>query len=134
MLGSGGIAPTFLTSVLDGGELSASRLCRFTSGTHSIGGWMGPRAGLDAVEERKICCPSQESNPDLPARILFLYRLSYPGFPIIIIIIIIIQFFIYLRAELNSQWPITESARIQTARRQHMTKLQQRGQQNKHKK
>jgi hypothetical protein len=27
----------------------------------------------------------------------------------------IIQFFIYLRAELNSQWPITESARIQTA-------------------
>jgi hypothetical protein len=26
-----------------------------------------------------------------------------------------IQFFIYLRAELNGQWPITESARIQTA-------------------
>jgi hypothetical protein len=52
----------------------------------------------------------------------------------IIIIIIIIQFFIYVRAELNSQWPITESARIQTAIRQHRTKLQQRGQQNKHKK
>jgi hypothetical protein len=34
-----------------------------------------------------------------------------------------IQFFIYLRAELNSQWPITESARIQTtAMRQHRTK------------
>jgi hypothetical protein len=34
-----------------------------------------------------------------------------------------IQFFIYLRAELNSQWPITESARIQTtATRQHGTK------------
>jgi hypothetical protein len=32
---------------------------------------------------------------------------------IIIIIIIIIQFFIYLRAEVNSQWPITESAQIQ---------------------
>jgi hypothetical protein len=29
-----------------------------------------------------------------------------------------IQFFIYLRAELNSQWPIAESARIQTAVRQ----------------
>jgi hypothetical protein len=29
-------------------------------------------------------------------------------------IIIIIQFFIYLRAELNSQWPITESAQLQT--------------------
>jgi hypothetical protein len=46
---------------------------------------------------------------------------------IIIIIIIIIQFFIYLRAELNSQWPITESARIQTetAIRQHRTKKQE---------
>jgi hypothetical protein len=34
-----------------------------------------------------------------------------------------IQFFIYLRAELNSQWPITESARIQTTGiRQHRTK------------
>jgi hypothetical protein len=28
--------------------------------------------------------------------------------------IVIIQFSIYLRAELNSQWPITESARMQT--------------------
>jgi hypothetical protein len=26
-----------------------------------------------------------------------------------------VQFSVYLRAELNSQWPITESARIQTA-------------------
>jgi hypothetical protein len=34
-----------------------------------------------------------------------------------------VQFLIYLRAELNSQWPITESARIQTtAIRQHRTK------------
>jgi hypothetical protein len=41
----------FLTSALDGGELSASRLGRFipTPGTHSIGGWMGTRDGLDAV-------------------------------------------------------------------------------------
>jgi hypothetical protein len=31
----------------------------------------------------------------------------------ITIIIIIIQFYIYLRAEQNSQWPLTESARIQ---------------------
>jgi hypothetical protein len=36
----------FLTSVLDGGELSASRPCRFTPreralGTHWIGGWVG---------------------------------------------------------------------------------------------
>jgi hypothetical protein len=34
-----------------------------------------------------------------------------------------IQFFIYLRAELNSQWPVTKSARIHTtAIRQHRTK------------
>jgi hypothetical protein len=35
-----------------------------------------------------------------------------------------IQFFIYLRAELNSQWPITESARIYitSAKRQQRTK------------
>jgi hypothetical protein len=36
---------------------------------------------------------------------------------------ILIQLFIYLHAELNSQWSITESARIQTtAIRQHRTK------------
>jgi hypothetical protein len=42
---------------------------------------------------------------------------------IIIIFIIIIQFFIYLLTELNSQWPITESVRIETtaAIRQHKT-------------
>jgi hypothetical protein len=33
---------------------------------------------------------------------------------IIIIVVITIKFLIYLRAELNTQWPITESARIQT--------------------
>jgi hypothetical protein len=32
-----------------------------------------------------------------------------------------IKFFIYFRAELNSQWPVTESARIETIR-QHGTK------------
>jgi hypothetical protein len=48
----------FLTSELVG-EWSASRPCRFTSGerdpgTHWIGGWVGPRAGLDAMEKRNI--------------------------------------------------------------------------------
>jgi hypothetical protein len=43
---SGGIAPTFLTSELDGGEWSVSRSGRFTPGmivlcTQWIGGWMG---------------------------------------------------------------------------------------------
>jgi hypothetical protein len=57
-----------LTSVLDGGEWSDSRTGRFTPreralGTHWIGGWMGPRAVLDAVVKRKILSPCQESNP-----------------------------------------------------------------------
>jgi hypothetical protein len=43
-----------LNSALDGGEWSASRPVRFTfreraPGTHWIGGWVGPRAVLDAV-------------------------------------------------------------------------------------
>jgi hypothetical protein len=60
--GSGGVAPPFLTSALDGGEWSASRHGHFTPGerapnTHCIGGWMGTRAGLDALTQRKISCP-----------------------------------------------------------------------------
>jgi hypothetical protein len=59
------------TSALDGGEWSASHPGRFTpreraAGTHWIGGWVGPRAGLDAVVERKIPNPRQESNPRTP--------------------------------------------------------------------
>jgi hypothetical protein len=48
--------------------------------THWKGGWMGPRAGLDVVEKRKILRPYQESNPpnpDCSARSQSLYRLSY---------------------------------------------------------
>jgi len=48
----------FSTSVLDGGEWSASRAGHFTPavrvpGTHWIGGWVSRRAGLDAVAMRK---------------------------------------------------------------------------------
>jgi hypothetical protein len=32
-------------------------------GTHLIGGWVGPRAVLDAVEKRKIQSSRQQSNP-----------------------------------------------------------------------
>jgi hypothetical protein len=49
----------FLTSALDGGELSASRLSHFTTTeraprTHWTGGRVGLRAGLHAVVKRKI--------------------------------------------------------------------------------
>jgi hypothetical protein len=52
-----------LTLTLEKGEWSASRPSRFTTrkrapGTHWIGGWMGLRAGLDAVETRKIPSPT----------------------------------------------------------------------------
>jgi hypothetical protein len=69
----------FLTLALDGGEWSASRHGRFTPGerahgTHWIGGWVGPTAGLDAVAKRKILSLS----PSLPARTQALYRKSKP--------------------------------------------------------
>jgi hypothetical protein len=46
----------FLTSAVVGEEWSASRPGRFTTekgapGTHWIGGWVDPRAGLDDMEK-----------------------------------------------------------------------------------
>jgi hypothetical protein len=35
---------------------------------HWIAGWVGPSAGLDSVEKRKICRPYRESNPGRSAR------------------------------------------------------------------
>jgi hypothetical protein len=68
VLRSGGIAPSVLDSALDGGEWSASCPGRFTPrerapGTHWIGGWVGPRAGEDAVVRRKIPSPYRDSKP-----------------------------------------------------------------------
>jgi hypothetical protein len=75
---SGVICPLILTSTLDGGEWSASRPYRFTPreracSTHSIGGWVGPTASLDAVEKRKIL-HCRESDPGPPAHSPSLYR------------------------------------------------------------
>jgi hypothetical protein len=71
-----------LTSALDGGECSASRPGRFTSretapGTYWIGGWVGPRAVLDAVVKKNIPSPHRESNPRTP--IVLPVPLSYHG-------------------------------------------------------
>jgi hypothetical protein len=56
---SGGIAPPFLTSALDGDEWPVSRSCRFIPGeiapdTHWRGGWVHINADLVAVGKRKI--------------------------------------------------------------------------------
>jgi hypothetical protein len=48
-------------------------------GTHWIGGWVGPRAGLDAGARRKIVCLCRGSNLDRPVRSQTLYCLSYRG-------------------------------------------------------
>jgi hypothetical protein len=55
---SGGIAPRILELDTNRGECSASHPSRFTlreraPGTHWIGGWVGPRTGLDAVVKGK---------------------------------------------------------------------------------
>jgi hypothetical protein len=46
----------FFISALVGGDWSASPSCRFTPGesalgTHWIGGWVNPRAGLNGMEK-----------------------------------------------------------------------------------
>jgi hypothetical protein len=76
----------FLTSALAGGEWSASRPCRLTPGetargTHWIGGWVDPRAGLDDVKRKSLTLPGLELRPlGRPVRRQSLYRLRYPGF------------------------------------------------------
>jgi hypothetical protein len=74
-----------LTSALDGGEWSASYPGRYTpeeraSGTHWIGGWVGPRAGVDDVEKRKfLTLLGLEFRPlGHPTRSQSLYRRRYP--------------------------------------------------------
>jgi hypothetical protein len=71
----------FLISAQVGGEWSASRLDHFIPGerapvTHWIGGWVGPKAGLDDVEKRKfLTLPGLELQPiGLPARSQSLQR------------------------------------------------------------
>jgi hypothetical protein len=58
-----------VASSLAGGEWSVSRHGRFTPGerapgTHWIGGWVGPRAGLDDMEKKKILVPTGTRIPD----------------------------------------------------------------------
>jgi hypothetical protein len=49
------------------------------SGTHWTRGWVSTRAGLNALEKRKITCPCWGSNPGRQTHSPSLYLLSYPG-------------------------------------------------------
>jgi hypothetical protein len=80
------MAPTFLTSALEGFWWSDSGPCRFTPGKQPLyqlcRSFVGPRASLDVTKKRKISCRCQESNIDslavLPV-VWSLYRLRSPG-------------------------------------------------------
>ena len=50
-------------------------------GTNCIGGWVGQSAGLDGCGKSRP--PNDIRSPDRPARSEPLYRLSYPGPPLI---------------------------------------------------
>jgi hypothetical protein len=67
----------FLISALVGGEWSASH-----PGTHWMGGWVGPRADLDDVEERKfvILLGLELRLLGRPACNQSLYRLQYSAY------------------------------------------------------
>jgi hypothetical protein len=47
--------------------------------THWTGGWVGPRAGLDAEATGKNLCPCRGMNPSCPVRSQTPYWLSYRG-------------------------------------------------------
>jgi hypothetical protein len=53
-------------------------------GTHCTGGWVDPRAGLEAEVRGKILCLCRGSNPGRPVCSETLYRLSYPGSPCVL--------------------------------------------------
>jgi hypothetical protein len=67
-MGSGGIAPPVFPLVNGQPQAPATlppggkAACN-----HCMGGWVGSRAGFDAVEYRKVSCPCRKSNSGHPA-------------------------------------------------------------------
>jgi hypothetical protein len=82
----------FLTFALAGGEWAASRPSCFTPGerapgTHWIGGWVDPRAGVGDLEKRKfLTLPGLELQPLSPAHSQSLYPLRYPGSTMLVVL------------------------------------------------
>ena len=78
--GSRGITTLSLTSALDGVDgqrhVPAALPLGKRPGTHCIGGWMGPRAGLEGCGKSH---PTGIRSQDRPARSESLYHLRYPG-------------------------------------------------------
>jgi hypothetical protein len=68
-----------LTSALNGvgcqRHVPAALLPGKRNGTHCIGGWVGPRGGLDGCGKSR---PTGILSPARPVRSVSLYRLSYP--------------------------------------------------------
>jgi hypothetical protein len=70
-----------------------------TPGTHCIGGWVGPRAGLDRCEKSY---PTGIRSPDLLSCSESLYRLRCPGlhiFRVCVCVYIYIYFFVTKRPD-----------------------------------
>jgi hypothetical protein len=62
-----------------GGQRHApAALPRERPGTHCMGGWVGPRAGVDGCGISRLASGGTRS-PDCPSRSESLYRLSRPG-------------------------------------------------------
>jgi hypothetical protein len=61
-------------------------------GTHCIGGWVGPMAGLDGCGKSR---PTGIRSPDHPARSESLYRLRYPDPCLTLNIVIITAIFCF---------------------------------------
>jgi hypothetical protein len=81
---SGCTDPRFLDLGTIGGEWSASRLGRFTPGSHCIRDWVGPTARLDDMEKLKfLTLPGLElRHLDRPSLSQLLYRLRYRDSPV----------------------------------------------------
>jgi hypothetical protein len=79
-MGAGAIASPFMTSALDEGERSASSTGPLNPGAHWTGRWVGPRAGLDAVERIQILLLAGiKSRPSSPQPAISTEFILYPS-------------------------------------------------------